>query len=1576
MVITIAQPPVITNSVAWLVSPVCEGSGTTSIEVIADGSTLSYQWQKYNSNTLSWDNVVNDPAPGRVVTGATGQLLSISNPDANDAGFYQVVVSNAACGSATSNGSILSVNPAPAAPIVNGGGTFCGSANITASNSGDGTIYFQGTISGGTSFTSQSSSEVVTASGTYYFRTLSASGCWGPEGSVTVIINPTGPAANADPICQDGSALLESSATCPIGFVNSGTTISGAFNGATDPVALRIFNDRDNENTCSFTTSGSIRNYVATNFQVSVTGNYVFTMNQNNSYDGDGYIVTGPFIPGNCSGGGTYLRGDNDDGPDNEPQLGRVGFGDGAMTLSSGVTYTLISTTYNASQSNSTQTVTAPFAWTVTPPSGGQIMLQGAGNIQWYTAASGGTAFATGNSINPTSFYPASGLQNTSTPGTYTFYAACSTNPDCRTAVDLVIKPKPTVNDPADQIVCNNSSTTAITFSSPVTNTVFNWTNDNPSIGLAANGTGDISTFTAINTGNAPVTATITVTPSVTDGITCTGTPETFTITVNPSPSITGPGDIVTSTDPGLCTKVVTYSVTAAGTPAPTVSYSFSGATSGSGSGTGSGAIFEKGITTVVISADNGCSPAATTTFTITVNDTESPTVTTPGAPITISADAASCSSTLVSLFDNPPVFDDNCGIESISIDAFALNGIFPVGNTSVIWTATDGAGNSVQSIVIVTVTDDEDPVLADPADVNQTADAGQCSAVIVLTAPLATDNCGIAVAGVTATGIPAGNVFPVGTTTVTWSVTDIHGNISTQTQDVTVTDNENPVLADPADVNQTADAGQCSAVIVLTAPLATDNCGIAVAGVTASGIPAGNVFPVGTTTVTWSVTDIHGNLSTQTQDVTVTDNENPVLADPADVNQTADAGQCSAVIVLTAPAATDNCGIAVAGVTASGIPAGNVFPVGTTTVTWSVTDIHGNLSTQTQDVTVTDNENPVLADPADVNQTADAGQCSAVIVLTAPAATDNCGIAVAGVTASGIPAGNVFPVGTTTVTWSVTDIHGNLSTQTQDVTVTDNENPVLADPADVNQTADAGLCSAVIVLTAPLATDNCGIAVAGVTSIGIPAGNVFPVGTTTVTWSVTDIHGNISTQTQDVTVTDNENPVLADPADVNQTADAGQCSAVIVLTAPLATDNCAIAIAGVTATGIPAGNVFPVGTTTVTWSVTDIHGNISTQTQDVTVTDNENPVLADPADVNQTADAGQCSAVIVLTAPLATDNCGIAVAGVTATGIPAGNVFPVGTTTVTWSVTDIHGNISTQTQDVTVTDNENPVLADPADVNQTADAGQCSAVIVLTAPLATDNCAIAVAGVTSTGIPAGNVFPVGTTTVTWSVTDIHGNISTQTQDVTVTDNENPVLADPADVNQTADAGQCSAVIVLTAPLATDNCGIAVAGVTATGIPAGNVFPVGTTTVTWSVTDIHGNISTQTQDVTVTDNQNPVLADPADVNQTADAGQCSAVIVLTTPLASDFCGTTPAGVTSTGIPAGNVFPVGTTTVTWSVTDIHGNTSTQTQDVTVTDNENPVLADPADVNQTADAGQCSAVIVLTAPLQQPTTAASQ
>ncbi len=105
------------------------------------------------------------------------------------------------------------------------------------------------------------------------------------------------------------------------------------------------------------------------------------------------------------------------------------------------------------------------------------------------------------------------------------------------TAFSITVYPTPTVNTIADQAICNNFSTTTVTFTGLVTNTAYQWTNTNAAVGLAAlSATGNISSFLATNGGTFPISATITVTPL---SNTCTGTPRSFTITVNPTPVLT-----------------------------------------------------------------------------------------------------------------------------------------------------------------------------------------------------------------------------------------------------------------------------------------------------------------------------------------------------------------------------------------------------------------------------------------------------------------------------------------------------------------------------------------------------------------------------------------------------------------------------------------------------------------------------------------------------------------------------------------------------------------------------------------------------------------------------------------------------------------------------------------------------------------------------------------------------------------------------------------------------------------------------------------------------------------------------
>src|ERR1019366_2247121 len=72
-------------------------------------------------------------------------------------------------------------------------------------------------------------------------------------------------------------------------------------------------------------------------------------------------------------------------------------------------------------------------------------------------------------------------------------------------AITAIINALPTMNAIANQTVNNGALITAINFTG--TANTFSWVNDTPGIGIAATGTGNISSFTAVNTSSSPVVA-------------------------------------------------------------------------------------------------------------------------------------------------------------------------------------------------------------------------------------------------------------------------------------------------------------------------------------------------------------------------------------------------------------------------------------------------------------------------------------------------------------------------------------------------------------------------------------------------------------------------------------------------------------------------------------------------------------------------------------------------------------------------------------------------------------------------------------------------------------------------------------------------------------------------------------------------------------------------------------------------------------------------------------------------------------------------------------------------------------
>ena len=147
----------------------------------------------------------------------------------------------------------------------------------------------------------------------------------------------------------------------------------------------------------------------------------------------------------------------------------------------------------------------------------------------------------------------------------------------------------------------------------------------------------------------------------------------------------------------------------------------------------------------------------------------------------------------------------------------------------TITYTNTDGSLNTAIDATIITVTDDEAPAISCPPNQSQSADVGLCQADVTVLAPTTDDNCAVATVTNNFNGTSdASDTYPVGTTTITWTVTDINGNSNICTQDITISDDENPTIVCAPNQSQSADVGLCQADVTVLAPATDDNCAVA----------------------------------------------------------------------------------------------------------------------------------------------------------------------------------------------------------------------------------------------------------------------------------------------------------------------------------------------------------------------------------------------------------------------------------------------------------------------------------------------------------------------------------------------------------------------------------------------------------------------------------------------------------------------------------------------------------------------------------------------------------------------------
>lgn len=268
-----------------------------------------------------------------------------------------------------------------------------------------------------------------------------------------------------------------------------------------------------------------------------------------------------------------------------------------------------------------------------------------------------------------------------------------------------------------------------------------------------------------------------------------------------------------------------------------------------------SGSVFPIGTTTVICKATDAAGNYATGSFSVKVQDTIAPVVV-PPAGLTVEATGM-----LTKLATGNATASDAVGVASVVNNAPAA---FPLGTTTVTWTATDAAGNSSSANQNVTVTDTTPPALA--GLVNQVLEATSASGAVVTFNVTATD---LVTAAPTVTCAPvSGSVFVLGTTTVSCRAVDAAGNSATGSFTVKVQDTTAPALKVPAAIhvllNTPASAPAVQAFLAAASAIDKVDADVTIT----YDLPALN--SVGPKTVTFTATDHYGNKSTATSTIWV----------------------------------------------------------------------------------------------------------------------------------------------------------------------------------------------------------------------------------------------------------------------------------------------------------------------------------------------------------------------------------------------------------------------------------------------------------------------------------------------------------------------------------------------------------------------------------------------------------------------------------------------------------------------------------------------------------------------------------
>lgn len=1075
------------------------------------------------------------------------------------------------------------------------------------------------------------------------------------------------------------------------------------------------------------------------------------------------------------------------------------------------------------------------------------------------------------------------------------------------------------------------------------------------------------------------------------------------------------------------------------------------------------------GANEVTLTITNILGDSSSCTALVTIEDNTPPTVVCKNISVQLDTDGEA----LITSADVDGGSMDNCAIDAISISKDTF-GIADLGENEVTLSATDQSGNSSSCTAIITVVANDFPFVVCQDITIQLDETGQATITAADVDGGSTDNIGIDSITISQNTF---NCADAGQNSVVLTVTNINGNASSCTAIVTVQDNVPPTISCPADINE-----DCAGIIEYTAPIfSTGVCGFPevpeavdgfgllgtlgnstyfISNLPISGEQAfaevqekgyeivtinnqqendfirAQVAALGASTVLIGYNDLttEGVFEWQSGQPATFTNFN--AGEPNDVN-----GEDMVVLFSNTGLWNDiprensrpyiiefhnyDSGEPIQ---VSGIPSGGFFAGGTTVNTFYIEDRAGNGVICSFNVTINDVTGPSLTCAEGITVESEPEVCEANVIVPIPTFDDDCG----GIL---VPDTFTIPYIFNTTTEELEDtpsILKNVSTSDTNVLLEltfsgdhngDSESFVLLGPDSSiifrgsnfdpvctvvneriiipqntwnewittfgndlsftlqnNTEVDEGQCDGSAVNFYRLRLPQFGnITLSNDITGTSDATAIYPVGTTTITWTAVDLSGNSTTCTQTITVNEVEVP---NPVCQNITVRLDDTGQAIITTESIdagSTDTCGIDSMSVTPDTF---TIDDLGDNEVILTVVDQSGNEATCTAIVTVINDDFPVAVCQDITVQLDENGLVNITAQDIDGGSSDATGIDTLSVSQSNFDCSNI---GENTVTLTVTNTLGNSISCEAIVTIEDVITPIITCPVDITITNETELCEVEIVVPLINVTDNCG------GSTIMPDTGIIPYlfddnedlidtpsvlsGVTSTTEDVLlqlNFSGDHNSSSESFVLLGPDNSIIFADSDIdpvcvatkesiiisqviwndwittfgndlsftlqnNTGVDEGQCDSGSVNFFRLRLPQFGniSVVNDYTGTANASGS-YPVGTTEVTWSIEDTGGNIATCLQTIVV--NGETVVPEAICKDITVQLDENDTVTITAADVdngSTDNCSIASIEVTPNTF---GLTEIGENTVVLTVTDQSGNVATCNSIVTVVPND--------------------------------------